>query len=66
MQRLLFFIGLLAPLQAHDLITTAVTWDRDVSRIVYARCASCHQVGPYAQGGFGPQLTPPLVAQAPS
>jgi hypothetical protein len=44
MQRLLLFIGLLAPLQAHDLITTAVTWDRDVSRIVYARCASCHHL----------------------
>ena len=44
MQRLLFFIGLLAPLQAHDLVTTAVTWDRDVSRIVYARCASCHHL----------------------
>src|SRR5579863_7880253 len=28
MQCLLLFIGLLAPLPAHDLITTAVTWDR--------------------------------------
>jgi len=44
MQRLLLFIGLLAPLQAHDLVTTAVTWDRDVSRIVHARCASCHHL----------------------
>ena len=44
MRRLLLFIGLLAPLRAHDLITTAVTWDRDVSRIVYARCASCHHL----------------------
>jgi hypothetical protein len=44
MRRLLLFIGLLAPLQAHDLITTAVTWDREVSRIVYARCVSCHHL----------------------
>jgi len=44
MQRSLLFIGLLAQLQGHDLITTAVTWDRDVSRIVYGRCASCHHL----------------------
>ena len=49
MQRLFLFVlataaGLLTPLQAHDLITTAVTWDRDVSRIVYARCVSCHHL----------------------
>jgi hypothetical protein len=46
MQRLLLFMGafpLLSPLlQAHDLVTTAITWDREVSRIVYERCASCH------------------------
>jgi hypothetical protein len=27
---------------AHDLITTSVTWNREISRIVYERCASCH------------------------
>ena len=26
----------------HDIITTKITWDREISRIVYARCASCH------------------------
>jgi hypothetical protein len=36
---------LVAPLQAHDIIGTAVTWDREISRIVYARCASCHRSG---------------------
>jgi mono/diheme cytochrome c family protein len=35
----------LIPLQAHDVITTAVTWDREISRVVYARCASCHHTG---------------------
>ncbi len=29
--------------QAHDPITTKLTWSRDVSRIVYSRCASCHR-----------------------
>jgi hypothetical protein len=31
--------------QAHDPITTKLTWTHDVSRIVYARCASCHRPG---------------------
>jgi hypothetical protein len=30
---------------AHDIITTAITWDREISRIVYERCASCHHEG---------------------
>lgn len=25
-------------------------------KAVFARCANCHQVGPAARGGFGPQL----------
>jgi len=31
--------------QSHDVITTAITWDREISRIVYERCASCHYEG---------------------
>ena len=31
--------------QAHDPITTKLTWTRDVSRVVYSRCASCHRPG---------------------
>jgi len=30
--------------------------DPKVGEALFKRCASCHQVGPYAQGGFGPQL----------
>lgn len=30
---------------AHDIITTAITWDREISRVVYERCASCHHDG---------------------
>jgi hypothetical protein len=29
----------------HDVITTAITWNREISRIVYERCASCHREG---------------------
>ena len=29
----------------HDIITTPITWDREISRIVYERCASCHHDG---------------------
>src|SRR5258706_14833473 len=29
---------------SHD-VTTKVTWNREISRIVYARCASCHRPG---------------------
>lgn len=29
----------------HDIITTAITFDKDISRIVNAHCASCHHPG---------------------
>jgi len=48
-QRLRLVTGLLlisaATAPAHDIITTAITWDREISRIVYERCASCHHEG---------------------
>jgi hypothetical protein len=38
---------LLAPAasQGHDIITTTITWDREIVRIVNERCASCHHTG---------------------
>jgi len=33
----------LAPVLAHDLITTKVTWTRDIAPLVAARCVSCHK-----------------------
>jgi mono/diheme cytochrome c family protein len=30
---------------AHDVITTKVTWSREISRLVYKHCASCHHDG---------------------
>jgi hypothetical protein len=30
---------------AHDVISTNLTWTREVSRIIYHRCAACHRPG---------------------
>ena len=30
---------------AHDVITTPITFSREISRLVYSRCASCHRQG---------------------
>lgn len=35
-----YWIG---PVLAHDAITTPFTWTHEISRIVYRRCAGCHQ-----------------------
>ena len=32
-------------LSAHDVISTKITWSREISRILYKRCASCHHEG---------------------
>lgn len=32
-------------LSAHDLVTTKLTWSREVSRVFYRRCVSCHRSG---------------------
>jgi hypothetical protein len=48
-QRLILIVGLglsaIFTARAHDIITTPITWDREISRIVYERCASCHHDG---------------------
>jgi hypothetical protein len=31
--------------RAHDVITTKLTWNREISRIVALRCAACHHTG---------------------
>jgi hypothetical protein len=36
---------LMPPTFAHDIITTPVTWNREISRIFYSRCAACHREG---------------------
>ena len=32
-------------LRAHDPSAAPITWNREISRIVYERCASCHREG---------------------
>jgi mono/diheme cytochrome c family protein len=32
-----------AGLRAHDVSTAPITWNREISRIFYARCVSCHR-----------------------
>ena len=38
-------LGLCAHLRAHDVSTTPITWNREISRIFYQRCISCHRPG---------------------
>ncbi|MBV8553354.1 MAG: cytochrome c [Acidobacteriaceae bacterium] len=44
---LVLFVGLLAtvPNSAHDVITTKLTYSRDISRIFVRRCVACHGDG---------------------
>ena len=45
------------PLESHDVVTTSITWNREISRVVYAHCASCHREG-------GVASTVPLMTYA--
>jgi len=38
-------IGTSVVAPAHDIVTTPVTWDREISRIFYSRCITCHREG---------------------
>jgi hypothetical protein len=40
-----FLVGAGAVLSAHDVFSTKITWSREISRLVYKRCASCHRDG---------------------
>jgi hypothetical protein len=42
---LLILVGGCSTVLAHDIITTKVTWSREISRLVYQRCAGCHREG---------------------
>ena len=46
MNRILLAFGLsLTAAQAHDIITTPITFDREIVRIFQSRCFSCHREG---------------------
>ena len=36
-------LGICAHLRAHDISSTPITWNREISRIFYERCVSCHR-----------------------
>jgi hypothetical protein len=38
-------VALAVAISAHDVITTPITFSREISRLVYSRCASCHRPG---------------------
>jgi hypothetical protein len=40
-----FLVGASFVLSAHDVFSTKITWSREISRLVYKRCASCHREG---------------------
>jgi hypothetical protein len=42
---MLLVVALAGAAAAHDVITTKITFDREIIRIVQARCASCHREG---------------------
>jgi hypothetical protein len=42
---ILFLPGISDTAFTHDIITTPVTWNREISRIFYSRCVSCHRSG---------------------
>jgi hypothetical protein len=42
---LVAFFWFCSAAQAHDNITTKLTWNGEISRIVYSRCVTCHRQG---------------------
>src|SRR5579863_5644098 len=42
MKRCLLLLASCYAAQGHDIITTSITFDRDISRIINNHCASCH------------------------
>src|SRR5271165_4118628 len=46
MRRAVLFIASgVGLIQAHDIITTKITFTKEISRLIYKRCATCHHEG---------------------
>ncbi len=45
LRRLFLLVAALGSLEAHDVITTKITFSKEVSRLLYKRCATCHHDG---------------------
>ena len=56
----------LASLSTRNACALDPTLDVAAGKAAFAACASCHQVGPQARGGFGPQLNGILGRRAGS
>ena len=41
----LFIVGAGFVVNAHDVFSTKITYSREISRLIYKRCASCHGEG---------------------
>ncbi len=44
-QFVVVLMGACCTVRAHDVISTKVTWSREISRLVYKRCIGCHHEG---------------------
>ena len=44
-RRILAMAVLALASSAHDVITTPITYSREISRLIYSRCAGCHREG---------------------
>jgi cytochrome c len=49
-------LALLTLVMSSQLSVSYAAGDVVAGKAAFAKCASCHQVGPSARGGFGPQL----------
>ena len=38
----LFLLGATSLVAPHDVVTTSITWNREISRVFFDRCAACH------------------------
>jgi hypothetical protein len=45
LRRVVSLFVALATIQAHDIITTKITFSKEISRLIYKRCATCHHEG---------------------
>jgi len=42
LRKAVLMIAMAAVAGAHDIITTNITWSKEISRLLYKRCATCH------------------------
>src|SRR5579863_8084922 len=45
MSRIVLLFCFVAVVNAHDIITTKITFSKEISRLIYKRCATCHHEG---------------------